>query len=398
MKNLSYFFTRFAELLNVGIFTVEGGKVSGFHEHTENNPICQSARLREALMDGAANQKEPYIYADAYMVYYVCIKKENVFYLAGPMALSHLNKSELHQYYKSYGLAAEEEKRIQRFTLPELLDVVEVLANMVLNAEFEDNDLIYANHIAIVTKEQEDREHALFAVREDEEELYHHTYQEERKLLDSVREGNVEAALRYNRSMDGYIGKLSRKELNHWKNLVVVAITLCTRAAIEGGLSPSTAYQVSDFYIQKSDGGSDIVQIIKYRDHAVEELTQRVRKKKERRISGYIERCEDYVNKNYKKKLCLPEIADDLGISPAYLSRLFKKETGVRFQDFVVDVRLEHAANLLKYSDETIPNIAEYVHFPSQSYMGKVFKEKYHITPRKYRELYRPAEFSIDTK
>ena len=86
-------------------------------------------------------------------------------------------------------------------------------------------------------------------------------------------------------------------------------------------------------------------------------------------------------------------VARNLGISPSYLSRLFKKETGICLQDYINDVRLERAANLLIYSEESIPKIAEYVNFPSQSYFGKLFKEKMHMTPRQYRESYKPREF-----
>ena len=267
------------------------------------------------------------------------------------------------------------------------------MAKILCQKEYSDNDLIYANHLVAETKEQEEHEQILFDMKEGEEELYHHTYQEERKLLDSVREGRSEDAIQYSRNMDSELGKLSTKELSHWRNVAIVAITLTTRAAIEGGLSPSIAYRISDFYIQKSDGCKDIAQIIKYRDHAVEELSEQVRKKKLRKTSSYVERCRDYVDKHYREKIYLSEIADTLGLSETYLSRLFKKETGERLQDYIVGVRLEHAANLLKYSEESLSKIAEYVKFPSQSYMGKVFKEKYKMSPRQYREQNRPAEY-----
>ncbi len=64
-------------------------------------------------------------------------------------------------------------------------------------------------------------------------------------------------------------------------------------------------------------------------------------------------------------------------------------------QDYVNEVRVERSANLLMYSDESLSMIAEYVNFPSQSYFGKVFKEKKGMTTRQFRERYttgsRPA-------
>lgn len=390
---MEYLLTRISVLMNVGIFRIEKDEVQSYQEHGEFNPIVCSAELRNLLMHGADTQTNPYIYKDEYGVYFACIQTEETHYMVGPMSICLLERVELHQFYRKYGMNAGAEKRLVHFSFAEILDIVEILAKLLLEKEYSDNDLIYSNRLITETKEQEEHEQVLFDIKDGEEELYHHTYQEERKLLDSVREGRSEDAIQYSRNMDSELGKLSTKELNHWKNVAIVAITLTTRAAIEGGISPSIAYRISDFYIQKSDGCKDIAQIIKYRDHAVEELAEQVRKKKTRKTSSYVERCRDYVDKHYREKIYLSEIAEMLGLSETYLSRLFKKETGKRLQDYIVDVRLEHAANLLKYSEESILNIAEYVGFPSQSYMGKLFKEKYGLSPKQYQQEKRPAEY-----
>lgn len=390
---MEYLLTRISILMNVGIFRVTEDSIKSYQEHCELNPIACSKELREKLICGATGLGFPYIYKDEYSVYFACIQVKDVNYLIGPMSIRLIERVELHRFYRNYEILDVQEKRLVHFSFAEVLDVVEVVAKLLLEEEYSDNDLIYANHLITETKEQEEHEQILFDIKEGEEELYHHTYQEERKLLDSVREGRSEDAIQYSRNMDSELGKLSTREVNHWKNVAIVAITLVTRAAIEGGISPSIAYRISDFYIQKSDVCNDITQIIKYRDHAVEELAEQVRKKKSRKTSSYVDRCKDYVDKHYREKIYLSEIAGMLGLSETYLSRLFKKETGERLQDYIVDVRLEHAANLLKYSEESILNIAEYVGFPSQSYMGRVFKEKYNLSPKQYQQENRPAEY-----
>lgn len=157
---------------------------------------------------------------------------------------------------------------------------------------------------------------------------------------------------------------------------------------------PAAACRLSGFYINKSTACKDITQILIYRNHAVEELAKRVSGQKgKRHTSSYTEQCKDYVYGHYREKIYLDDIADTLGISSSYLSRLFKKETGRSLQDFINDVRIEKAANLLIYSEETLPGVAEYVNFPSQSYFGKVFKQKMQMMPRQYREMHKPAEF-----
>ena len=338
-------------------------------------------------------QEEPYIYKDKFGVYFAGIKKEELVYMIGPMSLKVFDRVEIHRFYRFYEMTGVSEKPPVHFNFAEMLDIVGIVAKILLHKEYTDDELIYANKIVSGTKRQEEQEQIIYDMKKDEEELYHHTYQEERKLLDSIREGRGDEALCYSRNMDANIGKLSGQELNQWKNLAIVAVTLCTRAAIDGGIAPSIAYRISDFYIQKCDSCNDIAQLIKYRDHAILELTKQVQKKQAGRSSSYVERCKDFINKNYKKKIYLSDMADGFGISETYLSRLFKRETGIRLQDYIIDVRLERAANLLKYSDETIANIAEYVNFPSQSYMGKMFNKKYNMTPKRFRELNRPSEF-----
>lgn len=392
MSDKTFVLEKLEHLLHVGIVAVKKQHIV-IEKNQHHNPLYHSVALREKLIAGAEKQQLPFLLKDEHEVMFGCIKHNEHFFMIGPMCLEMLGRVQLHQFYHIYKVDESLEKRLKKFSLTEVLDIIEIIANELLDEEYSDEELIFENHIVKDTKAEEKQEQIIFDLKEGEDELYHHTYQEERKLLDSIREGRLEDALRYSRNMDVDLGKLSAKELNHWKNVAIVAITLCTRAAIEAGVSPSIGYRISDFYIQKSDGCSDMTQIIKYRDHAVEELTKQVQNKMSRKTSSYVERCKDYVEKHYREKLYLSDIAENLGISETYLSRLFKRETGERLQDHIVSVRLERAVNLLKYSEVSLSNIAEYVNFPSQSYMGKIFKEKYHLSPKKYREEYTPAEF-----
>ena len=126
----------------------------------------------------------------------------------------------------------------------------------------------------------------------------------------------------------------------------------------------------------------------------MERITLEVKQNLEKKhISSYVEQCKDYVAKHYREKIYLDEIAEILGVSSSYLSRLFRKETGTCLQDYITEFRVERAANLLIYSKEPLPRIAEYVNFPSQSYFGKIFKKYKQMTPGKYRELHKPREF-----
>lgn len=323
----------------------------------------------------------------------VVLREENICYMMGPLSMQVMSRTERHRFYHFYGIDEKWEKGLHYHTLMEILQIAGMFAKIITGQEYTDQELMDANY-RVVDSAGEKREQAWFDIRSEDEDIYRHSYQEERRILDAVKEGNVEEAVRLSKDMDSNIGRLGKSELEHWKNLSIVAATLCARAAIEGGVMPAAAYRLSGFYINRCTACEDVAQILIYRNHAVEELAKRVREQKEKRhTSSYTEQCKDYVYRRYREKVYLDDIADTLGISSSYLSRLFRRETGISLQDFVNDVRVEKAANLLIYSEETLPGIAEYVNFPSQSYFGKVFKQKTGMTPKQYRKLHKPAEF-----
>ncbi len=389
-----YILSRLAELLRIDIFCQSEGTLVSCQRNPKLNPIFSSKQLRQKLMKEADGQNLPLLHKEEDSIYFICVKSGKKYYFAGPLSLGELNKVELHKYYKRYGIKAEKEKTLKRFQFSEMMDIAQLMDGILNKNMTEDMELAKVNHLAAGEAELEEQEKIRYEIKADEEDAYHHTYQEERLLLDCVREGRVEDALHFTRTMDGDLGKMSGNVLNQWRNTAIVGITLCTRAAIEGGISPAAAYRISDFYISKCDSCQDVAQMIRYRNTAIEKLTSEVKRKMEQKhTSSYVEQSRDYVRKHYREKIYLDDIADTLGVSASYLSRLFSKETGERLQDYITRVRIERAANLLTYSDESLSKISEYVNFPSQSYFGRVFREQMQVSPRKYREIHKPKEF-----
>lgn len=394
MNNQKYILSHLAGIAHTGIYCMQEKQLVSYEEHSEYNPICHSGTLRCTLADRAEVQKEPVIIRDEFHMFYSCVKWENTYYMMGPFSTQVMSRIERHRFYHFYGIEEKWEKGLHYHTLMEILRITGLFANIITGQEYTDQQLADANYHAQDSVQEERREQAWFDIKSEDEDIYRHSYQEERQILDAVKEGNVEEAVRLSKEMDVNIGRLGGSEAEHWRNLSIVAAALCARAAIEGGVMPAAAYRLSGFYINKSTACKDVTQILIYRNHAIEELAKRVRDhKKKSHASSYTQRCKDYVYRHYREKIYLDHIADMLGISSSYLSRLFKKETGTSLQDFINEVRVEKAANLLIYSEETLPGIAEYVNFPSQSYFGKIFKQKMKMTPKQYRELYKPAEF-----
>ncbi|MFP4385063.1 MAG: helix-turn-helix domain-containing protein [Spirochaetia bacterium] len=99
-----------------------------------------------------------------------------------------------------------------------------------------------------------------------------------------------------------------------------------------------------------------------------------------REIKKYIQK--DFGNKN----LCLNTIADHFHISPVYLSKFFKEQSGTKFIDYLNTFRLEKGKELMEKPGLPIHEISDQVGYLSSNTFIRVFKKYYGITPGEYRK------------
>lgn len=93
----------------------------------------------------------------------------------------------------------------------------------------------------------------------------------------------------------------------------------------------------------------------------------------------------NYINKNYHNDISLHKTAEEEHLSVHYLSRLFKKRTGVGFMEYLGQVRLDSAVNHLLHTDWPVIKIALSNGFSNVGSFNKLFMKKYGISPAKYR-------------
>lgn len=94
-----------------------------------------------------------------------------------------------------------------------------------------------------------------------------------------------------------------------------------------------------------------------------------------------------YIGKNYMHPLTTKDVADAVGFSPNYLSRRFRRAAGIGLHEYIVFVRLQHAARELISSSDTVTDIALRCGFSDGNYFKDAFKKKYGVTPRAYRKI-----------
>ena len=377
----------------IGIGILAGAELTSVFGVNGSNPLRTSTRLCQMLVKRSQSQAEPVIYQDRHGILFGCIKGAEAYYLLGPLPCRTLSRAEVGNYCKLYDIENGNEKLIHSFTIAQIIAVIALAAEIITGMKYSDEELLGRNGLHATSDEALLHDRVQHYILDEERELHHHTYAEELAILACVKEGKVDEVQQKSLALDRILGKLSQDELTHWKNAAVAAITLCSRAAMEVGVSPATAYHFSDFYIQRLDKCRDIPSVIALRNKAVCELTDQVNQKRKIKVEGYVDQCMDYVSKHYREKIYLEELADGLGLSANYLSKLFSKVTGVHLQDYIVQHRVERAKGFLIHSDMSIAEVGVYVGFPSQSYFGRVFKKYTGMTPLKYREEHGLREF-----
>ncbi len=99
-----------------------------------------------------------------------------------------------------------------------------------------------------------------------------------------------------------------------------------------------------------------------------------------------VQRFTELVQEHYAKERLISFYADKLCITPKYLSKLVKENTGLAASDWIERHVILDARAMLQSSDMTIQQIAAALNFPNQSFFGKYFKRATGLSPKQYRE------------
>ncbi|WP_312875671.1 AraC family transcriptional regulator [Paenibacillus planticolens] len=118
-----------------------------------------------------------------------------------------------------------------------------------------------------------------------------------------------------------------------------------------------------------------------------DDLKKRLDDKRSMKQDDLIRKINDMIEQHCgNPNLCLNWIADEMDMSPIYLSRVYKQNTMNAVVDVINNMRMNRAKDLLKHSDLPIADIAERIGYTNSSYFYRMFKKNYGVTPTDYRK------------
>ena len=105
--------------------------------------------------------------------------------------------------------------------------------------------------------------------------------------------------------------------------------------------------------------------------------------------SRRVEKVRQYIDEHYSDQLKLADLAALVGMSPVSFSRFFHQRTGRTLSEYIVDIRLGHAARMLVDTSKTVSEIWYECGFNNLSNFNRTFKARRNCTPRDFRAMYK---------
>lgn len=325
---------------------------------------------------------------------YGIVTGHNAIYIVGPVSFA--SPVYLNCDYNELMLEEEIEKNVPQVNPDDYLEDILFLNHMITGVESTTEQIIETNclnhdHTGKVQKHFND---ILFENHENN--VHHNPYDQEMREFGSIENGDlIQLEKSLQEDYDGTIGTLAKDPLRNLKNLGIVLVTLASRAAIRGGLSPEISFSLSDSYIQQIEECKDLALVaplahkaeFQYAEmvHEIKEKQKGILKKQK---NPRINKCKDFIFSHLHDRITLEDLAAEADCNPNYLSQLFKECEGISISGYILQEKINRAKNLLIYSDYSYIEIATYLGFSSQSHLGTQFKKHTGYTLRQYREIY----------
>lgn len=209
----------------------------------------------------------------------------------------------------------------------------------------------------------------------DEKELYAALYNVDRERVE--------------RQIEHIFAQISELRLRSKSTRLVCAelINILNKVCKENGIEVSRLYSVEDVPYIMMEKYETLLDIKKWIQGLFANLLSIL---EQNRISGHLSKATQmatiYIQENYDRDISLSDAAEYAGVSPSYLSRLFKEECGVGFAEYLNRVRIEKAKWYIEQGKYKLSEVVNRVGYNNYNYFFTVFKKMEGLTPLEYEK------------
>ena len=279
------------------------------------------------------------------------------------------------QYYES----------TPHFTIYKLANILSFIAETLLEEKISAHEILpdeYASDIDETSTEY-------VPTKENNPSVIRNSEAFEREMYSYVLTGQYTKMKEFiNRnSYNGDIGALSKSQMRSNKYLVIVSVALASRCANLAGVPYETAMSQADFFIKKADEAKNFEELFQVHKHMLLSFTQLVAERKiGKPVSAFFYKIQNYIIEHINEKISTEDITNAFQINRSYLSRTFKKETGINLIDYIHLLKIDEAKRLLLTTDKALITISNNLAFSSQSQFQMIFKKVVGCTPTEFKK------------
>lgn len=372
--------------LNWCVLDVQKNVVDKFtgEESLEYEDLCRTVAYNSEKAD------IPYVKAVGENIYMWFFCFWDFCYVFGPICTNCVTPIQIHELSHRQRISREI-ITLSSYSLDELFELAEFTYFGITGINISLKDVWGKNETLSDGLVSEQTEYNLYRFKKEKER---NPYEEELEWFQGIAAGkrDIDIYKKYNVAGIGVLAKNS--DFKQLEYMSVCAITLATRAAIQGGVPPVVAFETSDLLLQRLSKYENMNHLLNETTDCTNIFVELVNEYKGKKSGNSIaELCKDYISQHLYKEFSIMQMAEELKMSRTYMSKKFSQQTGMTIQNYIIKERLNAAANLLKYSEESVSDISEYMHFSSPSRFSMYFKKEYGVAPLRYREENKLIEF-----
>lgn len=207
----------------------------------------------------------------------------------------------------------------------------------------------------------------------------------EKQLFCAIERHDKELAYEQATAFFDWMVKAHRNQLDNIRLKVLEFVMRAEHTAfLNGGMNYNFNYREN--YLQNVMQMNQMDELKLWFLSKIKEVCHNIATKKEEQSLSLVNQAKLYIEHNFEKEVSLDEVSRIINISPYYFSKLFKEETGENFIDYLTDIRIQKAKELLKDQTISIKEVCMKSGYSDPNYFSRIFKKKENLTPSEYRE------------
>ncbi|MGQ5390543.1 helix-turn-helix domain-containing protein [Paenibacillus sp. M.A.Huq-84] len=209
----------------------------------------------------------------------------------------------------------------------------------------------------------------------------------EREIIQLIRTGRQQEAETTIAAFLEALRERGAKEIDIQQSMLQLLGSIL-HAIRHSGMDPNRVYKSVNLYEQLTQIREPQKMIKWFNGKVIQPFVMELEARSDVQIKKVIESAMIYLQNQYMNDISLDSCADHTGLNPVALSKTFKQVTGKNFIDYLTELRMGKAKELLVDTELKINDVAVQVGY-QHSYFNRIFKKQEGITPSQYREMAR---------